>query len=175
MRLLITGATGFIGRHALSHLIRRRDVEVFAAVRTPDHIDGVASFTVDLLEAGAMKDVMASVRPTHLLHFAWNSTPGKFWTSPDNLSWCAASLGLLRAFADNGGRRVVVAGSCAEYDWSGDAVLSEANTPLVPATLYGVAKDAFRRVAVRAAPDLGLSLAWDGSSGSTARASPLAV
>jgi nucleoside-diphosphate-sugar epimerase len=46
----------------------------------------------------------------------------------------------------------VIAGSCTEYDWSGTAPLSEARTPLNPATPYGQAKAAtFRAVEARAA------------------------
>ena len=55
--------------------------------------------------------------PTHLLHLAWYAEPGLFWRSPENLRWVEASLRLLRAFAEHGGQRAVMAGSCAEYAW----------------------------------------------------------
>jgi nucleoside-diphosphate-sugar epimerase len=101
--------------------------------------------------------LVTRLRPTHLLHLAWKATPGRFWAAPDNLDWVAASLALHRAFAAVGGRRAVFAGTCAEYDWS-QAELDEATTPCAPATLYGTAKDALRRL-VQAAPE-GVSLAW---------------
>ena len=68
------------------------------------------------------------------------------WGSLENVRWVEASLLLLRHFAAAGGRRAVVAGTCAEYDWS-RSPLSEAESPLVPATLYGAAKRGLRVVA----------------------------
>ena len=60
---------------------------------------------------------------------------------------------LLDAFAESGGSRAVIAGTCAEYDWSGDGILSEQHTPLAPRTTYGEAKNALT------APRRGSSLA----------------
>ncbi len=145
-RVLVTGGGGFIGRHAVA-LLRQRGFEVCAPSRAE----------ADLLAPGVAAALVARLRPTHLLHLAWNATPGRFWTAPDNLDWVAASLALHRAFAAAGGRRAVFAGTCAEYDWS-HAELDEATTPCAPATLYGTAKDALRRL-VLAAPD-GVSVAW---------------
>ena len=106
-----------------------------------------------------MAALVQRVEPTHLLHLAWDATPGLFWTSTENLRWVAASLGLYLAFAASGGRRAVVAGSCAEYDWS-HSELDEARTPLVPRTLYGEAKRALHTLLERAAAQSGVELAW---------------
>jgi nucleoside-diphosphate-sugar epimerase len=104
---------------------------------------------------------MADVRPEVVVHLAWCAEHGKFWTSPENLRWVEASLALLRAFAAAGGRRAVLAGSCAEYDWTtGDARLRENDTPLRPATLYGAAKNALREVAAAYAEQEHFELAW---------------
>jgi nucleoside-diphosphate-sugar epimerase len=114
----------------------------------------------DLLEVGTAEALVAAVRPDRLLHLAWYAEPGRFWDSPENLRWVEASLRLLRAFGDQGGRRAVLAGTCAEYDWSGSVVCSEDSTPLAPATLYGVSKDATRRIVSAFADLAGFGLAW---------------
>lgn len=160
-RVLVTGGGGFVGRHALPQLVAR-GWEVHAAGRSPlppDAADGVTFHPCDLLTEGEAARVVAAIEPTHLLHLAWNAVPGKFWSDLDNLDWVAASLRLYRAFAAAGGRRAVLAGTCAEYDWS-HAELSETATPLVPHTLYGKAKNAFRELAQSAAGPLGLEMAW---------------
>jgi nucleoside-diphosphate-sugar epimerase len=74
--------------------------------------------------------LLALVRPSHLLHFAWIATPGVYWTSPDNFGWLAASQHLLRGFHAAGGSRAVMAGSCAEYDWSRVGLCHETSSPL---------------------------------------------
>jgi nucleoside-diphosphate-sugar epimerase len=149
-RVLLTGGTGFIGRHVSEALARRGYGEVHAVSRADGH---------DLLEPGAAERAVAEVEPTHLLHLAWYAEHGAFWTSPENLRWVEASLALLRAFADAGGERAVLAGTCAEYDWA-HGFCSEGVTPLEPATLYGGAKHALHTVAARHAEQAGYELGW---------------
>ena len=104
---------------------------------------------------------MADVEPEVLLHLAWYVEPGRFWTAPENVRWVEASLALLRAFAGAGGRRAVVAGTSAEYDWHAvGARCNEQRTPLRPATLYGAAKHALHTVAAPYAEQAGFELAW---------------
>ena len=156
-RVLVTGATGFVGRHAIPALLER-DFEVHAAARTTLPLAGVAWHPVDLLDGSSLDDVVREVQPTHLLHLAWYAEHGRFWDAHENLDWVAASTRLLRAFANAGGRRVVVAGTCAEYDWSGDCCTR--STPLQPATLYGACKNSLRQIVEAYASSAGLSAAW---------------
>lgn len=160
-RVLVTGATGIIGRHVIALLAQRgEDVHAVARCPAPGPAPGsVAWHATDLLQPGAGAALVERVAPTHLLHLAWNTEPGRYWSAPDNLDWVAASLGLLRAFAAGPGRRAVFAGSCAEYAWS-DETLSEDGTPIRPASLYGSAKAAMHQCVAAAAGTLGLSYAW---------------
>ena len=108
----------------------------------PSRDPGVHLVSCDLLAPGAAERLVAETQPTHLLHLAWYTEHGSFWNSPENLAWLAASVQLVGAFTAAGGRRAVVAGSCAEYDWSGPQPCSEPATPLRPHTLYGTCKKA---------------------------------
>jgi nucleoside-diphosphate-sugar epimerase len=66
---------------------------------------------------------------------------------------------MLSAFADNGGKRMVAAGSCAEYDCSvGEC--KEDITPLLPTTLYGTCKHALERILHSSSQQTSLSSAW---------------
>jgi nucleoside-diphosphate-sugar epimerase len=159
-RVLVTGATGFIGRGTLAPLVER-GYEVHAVARgAGQQAPGVQWHAGDLLAAGTAAEIIDAVRPTHLLHLAWEARPGIFWNSPDNLAWVEASLRLLRAFAEAGGERAVLAGTCAEYEWSDEVHCTEGVTPLRPATLYGAAKHGLHVVAERYAEQAGISLAW---------------
>ncbi len=154
-RVLITGAGGFVGRHCLPALAER-GFEVHTAVRT---CSAVHAHRVNLLNAGAVVTLVEKVRPTHLLHLGWYTKHGAYWTAPENRLWVAASMKLLHAFARSGGRRAVLAGTCAEYDWAA-GVCRESETSLKPATLYGQCKDALRVAATAFAAQTGVSLAW---------------
>ncbi|MGI8730953.1 MAG: NAD-dependent epimerase/dehydratase family protein, partial [Solirubrobacteraceae bacterium] len=105
-------------------------------------------------------ELLAACAPTHLLHLAWYAEHGRFWTSTENLRWVAATIALVQAFAEHGGERAVLAGTCAEYRWGAVGPCVEGVTPLEPATLYGTAKHATRAVLQTAAEELGIALGW---------------
>jgi len=155
-RVLVTGASGYVGRQVVAALRRRGHDVVAASSRARD--GGVAA---DLLAPGGPAALVAEAGAERLVHLAWYAEHGRFWTAPENLDWVGASLRLLRAFAAAGGRRVVIAGTCAEYAWDGlDGPCAEDVTPLAPTTLYGASKHATHLAAAAYARQEGLSLAW---------------
>lgn len=160
-RILLTGATGFIGLHCLPLLVAR-GYKVYAVSSRSVAREEEASVhwhQANLLDFPQVAALMDEVRPSHLLHFAWYTVPGKYWTSAENLRWVQASVSLLQTFAAHGGQRVVMAGSCAEYDWR-YGYCSEATTPLAPMTLYGVCKHSLQLIVSAFAKQTGLSAAW---------------
>lgn len=191
-RVLLTGAGGFIGRHALAPLAAAgMEVHATTSSRPPaDAPAGVRWHRADLLAPHTAEDLAREVRPSHLLHFAWCTQPGLYWTASENLDWVGASLRLLRAFGEAGGRRAVIAGTCAEYAWErrthcveerpeesagaparagtplGAGSPSAADgpwppgTPRTPATPYGAAKHGLHVVADAWARQAGVALAW---------------
>ena len=158
-KVLITGASGFVGRHCLAPLLRHAD-EVHAVARSAE-LDGagVQVHAVDLLDGQQVTALLARVKPTHLLHLAWIATPGVYWTSPQNRDWVHASVHLVRRFVAEGGRGAVLAGSCAEYDWT-RGICHESDTLLKPVSLYGASKNALRDRVQSLAEQAGLSWAW---------------
>jgi nucleoside-diphosphate-sugar epimerase len=159
-RVLVTGATGFIGRQILAPLVRRGFTVHAVSSRSAHGGDlGVTHHVCDLLDTSASERLLRELRATHLVHLAWYAEPGRFWTSELNLRWLGASLALFNAFATHGGQRAVVAGSCAEYDWR-HGYCVEALTPSAPRTLYGASKHALQIALEAYAAQVGLSLAW---------------
>jgi nucleoside-diphosphate-sugar epimerase len=158
-RVLLTGATGFIGSHCLTSLAQR-GFEIHATSTKPVALPGANWHRADLLELSQVSSLLHQIRPSFLMHLAWDVTPGKYWTSPTNLTWVRASLDLLQTFADTGGERVVMAGTCAEYDWSCKEVFNEAQTPLKPASLYGTCKLALATMLGAFGKQQGFSTAW---------------
>ncbi len=164
--MLVTGAGGFIGRHSIAAL-QARGFEVHA-VYSPRHTGATAAdmaHHADLLQSGAAAALLERIRPTHLLHLAWITTPGVYWTSAANQAWLDASRSLLEEFLERGGERIVMAGSCAEYDWSVGGVCRETATPLADAggaavPAYAAAKLALQRVLAASLGRAGASGAW---------------
>ncbi len=169
-RVLVTGAGGFIGRWSVPALLAR-GYEVHAVLsgkadrEVPAQLGGATIHIADLLDDGCTDELMGQVSPTHLLHFAWIATPGVYWSSPENFLWAKAGEQLLRFFGARGGRRVVMAGSCAEYDWSRAGECDELQSPLADDTAAASSPYASCKIALqRALADFGrrerISTAW---------------
>jgi len=158
MKVLVTGATGFIGRQCCIQLCAL-GYEVHAVSSKSQTDDIVQWHKVDLLDRQQSIKLMHNIQPTHLLHLAWFTEPGKYWTSTKNYHWVKASLTLFEEFVKSGGKRLVVAGSCAEYDWRFEKY-TEDSTPLAPGTLYGVCKHSLHMMLSSYASLKGLSFAW---------------
>ncbi len=159
-RVLLTGATGFIGSHCIAGLLER-GFEVVATYNTrpPQPIDGVQWLQADLLDASTIGPLVDRARPSYLLHLAWYVEPGKLISHPDNLAWCSASIELLRRFQATGGERCVMGGSCYEYDWR-YGYCNEQLTPCRPDTLYGSAKLGLSEIMLGYCAATGMSGAW---------------
>lgn len=159
-RVLVTGATGFVGRPACE-LLSNLGFEVHGVSRNAGiDVPGVTTMhTVNLLVAGAPTSVIQSVQPSHLLHLAWDTPRNQQWMGLEHFPWVAASLELYRAFVEQEGQRAVFAGSCAEYDWNYH-LLHEVETPAQPSNLYGAAKNAVQQLVAMVARDTSTSTAW---------------
>jgi nucleoside-diphosphate-sugar epimerase len=159
-RVLVTGGSGFIGSHCLEPLVARSfDVHAVTTRTDAPAIPGVTWHPVDLFDPTAVDTLVTAVHATHLLHLAWIVTPGEMIMSPQNLRWTEVTLGLYRAFAEAGGRRLVTSGSSYEYDWR-YGYCSEAVTPRVPDTVYGSCKRALNELADAFAGTADISSAW---------------
>ena len=159
MRVLITGASGFIGRHVLNCLQRYGISTVVAGRTFPKNVSATDFIQADLLGQYDFVDLLSESGATHLLHLAWYAEHGKYWTSPLNLLWTEATVRLVEAFCLSGGQKVVVAGTCAEYDWS-HGVCHEDITPLNPSTQYGISKDTTRRLTLEICAKHKVPFAW---------------
>ena len=158
MKVLVTGASGFIGLQCCAQL-SALGYEVHAVSSKSQADNKIHWHKVDLLDSQQSIKMLRNIQPTHLLHLAWYAEPGEYWNSIKNYHWVKASLTLFEEFTESGGKRVVVAGSCAEYDW-GYKNYSEDTTPLDPATLYGTCKNSLRLMLSSYAALKGMSFAW---------------
>lgn len=155
---LVTGCTGFIGG-AIARALVAAGHEVHGVGRAgTTGPAGVTMHACDLLDDAAVETTLEAVRPTHLVHAAWDVTHNVYWTSPANLAWLAASVRLLDAFRRAEGQRIVGVGTCAEYAVTPDPC-HETASKLDPATPYGRCKYALFE-AFQAAGQMGLSTAW---------------
>jgi nucleoside-diphosphate-sugar epimerase len=158
MRVLVTGASGFVGRQVVGPLLQA-GFDVHATSRDALLTPGVQVHNVDLFDSSAVSALLHVLCPTHLVHLAWYTKPPEYWQAPINNDWVRHSVHLFESFVRNGGERFVGAGTCAEYEW-GSPVLSENDTPERPVTPYGVAKLSLFHTGTEIARRDGISFAW---------------
>lgn len=156
----MTGAAGFIGRHVLPLLISSSwEVHAVAHHEPESLCEKCQWHRANLLDDTEARRLLHSIGASHLLHLAWYTKPGRFWNARENFDWVSSSLRLIDTFANSGGQRVVVAGTCAEYDWS-HGYCREGSTPLIPGTVYGTCKNALRQLLQALADISGLKVSW---------------
>lgn len=159
MKVLLTGATGFIGRSVLEELIKR-GYEICALTNSSSLLEmkNVTQAKLNLFDDKAVEEFLRENKFENLIHIAWYLGP-KFGVSEENLDWLAASTKLLKSFKQNGGKKVLIAGTVSEYDFS-YGYLTEDLTPLNNSTLYGKCKAALFEAASSYAKQEGLDFKW---------------
>lgn len=158
--VLVTGARGFVGRHCTEKLLQAGfQVHALSRHKIKAENSQIDWHQIDLMDTKAVHKLVKSIKATHCLHAAWITTPGFFWQSSENLNWLAATLSLATAFEENGGKRFLGLGSCAEYEWSEER-LSEISGPQVPSSLYGQCKSSAQAILKSFSETKKISVAW---------------
>jgi GDP-4-dehydro-6-deoxy-D-mannose reductase len=152
MKLLITGFSGFVGRHFLECLeSHKMDIEVLGVARSFGQLPPAqyrhvrfAHRELDLLDRPEVEDTMATFRPTHVLHLAAYSSVAFSWDRPvasfsNNTNVLLNLLEAVRRLDRS--CRVLSVGSSEQYGDVGptDLPLRE-SSPLRPISPYGVAR-----------------------------------
>ncbi len=164
MKVLLTGAGGFIGSQVARQLVASGDQVVAmlrpgeSTARLADVLGRLEVRTLDLADTAAVTALVAETRPEACVHPAWNAEPGKYLHSRENLRLVEASHRLAEALADHGCRRFVGVGTNAEYDTS-YGYLSE-RTPTAPTYLYSACKLGLSHSLAQLGLLTGMQVAW---------------
>lgn len=143
-RILLTGATGFVGRQILK-VLENQGHETLVIARPGwqsrieiDHTLTQVKETADLFQESHewWCDVLQDMDT--VIHSAWYAEPGEYLTSPKNLDCLIGTLQMAKATATSSVKRFVGLGTCIEYQLS-DSILT-LETPLNPTTPYSAAK-----------------------------------
>lgn len=120
-KVLVTGATGLIGKEIIAPL-KQANFDIYAITIDDTNPDNETHWIKgNLFDESFIKSTIEKIKPQYLLNMAWCTT-GNYLSSDVNYKFLNAGVNLLKYFKDNGGKRVVFAGTCFEYKFK--------NTPL---------------------------------------------
>ncbi|HSX09097.1 MAG TPA: GDP-mannose 4,6-dehydratase [Candidatus Saccharimonadales bacterium] len=151
-KILITGITGFVGKHLTEHLLEQQSFEIYGTYRTEANLGNLGDLAdklhlaqIDLHDADKVEELIVSIQPDYIFHLAAQASPSKSFAAPvetltNNI---VSEFSILNALKKNkmDRTRVMIVSTSETYG----IVRPEDNpvdedTPLRPATPYAVSK-----------------------------------
>lgn len=154
VKVIVTGAGGYIGRHVVDTLLERGTEVIAVDVAFKDFLTGAVQIVGDILhDESVVKDLPVADACVHL---AWQD--GFKHNAPSHIGNLNAHLRFLLSLADKGVKRLAVMGSMHEVGYWEGAIKDD--TPCNPLSLYGIAKNALRQSLLVALKDKDTKLQW---------------
>lgn len=156
MKILVTGANGYIGRHVVATLLDR-GCNVMACDVTTKDVDPRAErmdFNLFNLPEGNILELFG--KPDVCLHMAWRN--GFVHNSPSHLEDLSAHYSFITRIIGGGLKQLAVMGTMHEIGYWVGAI--DENTPSNPSSMYGIAKDALRRATLLFADQHNCIVQW---------------
>jgi UDP-glucose 4-epimerase len=164
-RVLITGATGFVGSHVLRRLLADSHAAVAVLVRPTsntwridDLVGRIQRIEGDLQHLAAAEPAVTAFAPDTILHLAWTGVTNAFRNDPRQIENVESTANLVRLAQRCGIRHWLGLGSQAEYGPHSGALSEDA--PTQPTTLYGVTKLCACMLAQHLCATSGIRFAW---------------
>jgi len=155
MKILVTGANGYLGQGIVKRLLDDGTDVIAACHRATDCVDSRAEIIkCDLF---ALEDPYTALgEPEVVLHLAWRN--GFIHNAPSHLEELPRHYAFLKRMTEGGVRRLAVMGSMHEVGFFEGSI--NENTPTHPMSLYGISKDALRNAALLLGRDAGIPVQW---------------
>lgn len=161
MRVAVTGASGFVGRHVVEHSLMRGEHTLVAVSRDPQNCRQIWGDRVEVVKLDIHQshdDCFALLGyPDVLLHLAWDGLPN-YRSLTHFEQELPAQYAFLKRMIQGGLKRLLVTGTCFEYGLQNGPLAEDDLT--LPGNPYGLAKDTLRKFLVELAKSQPFILQW---------------
>ncbi len=151
MKILVTGATGFIGTHVLDYLLKFKDISIIITssneykLKTIYGNENVKIIPFDIYNHHNLELNLFKIfdSPDKLIHLAWRGLPnyGNSFHVTENLP---KDFSFISNLIKNGLKDITITGTCFEYGMQEGELKEE--MPSSPSNYYALAKDTLRRM-----------------------------
>lgn len=155
MRVVVTGAAGYIGRHVVKELLKLNHSVVAVDLSHKDIDERAEMSNVNIFSGN--KDVYQQLGcPDAVIHMAWKD--GFIHNSMEHMKNLSDHFTFLNNLIEQGCKNIAVMGTMHEVGyWEGKI---DENTPCNPLSQYGIAKNALRQSILLAAKDKDVNIFW---------------
>ncbi len=163
MKVLVTGATGFIGSHLIRELLKRKSNQIVATSRSIDKAKKSDWFSkVEYIQYDFSNNITEDPfsffgKPDQLIHLAWDGL-----SNVKDLKHIEVTLfdhyKFIKDMIIGGLKEVIVSGSCFEYGMVEGCLSEDLNVK--PSNSYGIAKDTLRKFIVELKKSFNFTYKW---------------
>ena len=160
VKIAVTGATGFVGRHVLKALAARENITVIAAARSPDRPDSLPPHFdyVSMDIASADGDTFRLLEyPDVVIHLAWGGLPN-YRSSHHVDDELPRQYAFIKALVDARLRSLLVSGTCYEYGMQSGALTEDMTG--TPSNIYAQAKISLHQQLAQLKAQQAFNLTW---------------
>ncbi len=155
MKVLVTGANGYIGRYVVSSLLDMGH-KVYASDVRYDSVDERAIKTDVNLFSGDEDIYEQYDKPDVCIHMAWRD--GFVHNSLNHINDFPKHYEFIKNMIDGGLKHIVVMGSMHEVGYFEGAI--DENTPCNPRSLYAISKNGLRQAVMMLAEEKNVCCQW---------------
>lgn len=160
MRILVTGGTGFIGKHLVKRLTGQEH-ELRLLSRDPkkySHLESKSTKFIsgNLSDVTEWKDEVKEFNPRAAIHLAWEGIPD--YSSAASIKNLMQGINLYSLLAETGCRRIISTGSGWEYGMQKGSLTE--TTAITPHNAFAAAKNSLHWIGRHLAEEKGMQFDW---------------